>query len=377
LFIREALLISSATLNLGRKADQVRRFVLREVAAGRFAATEPLPPEAEIASSFGVCRNTVRRAFFELEKQGVIRRIRGKGTFLRPQNTVQRPAQLAAFALILPEVRRSLYPSLVRGFGRAAGERTQQVMVCQTDNSVPKQADTILQLLDKRVAGVAIVPTTTPETPTYHIRVLQDHDIPVVFCHRSVAGTTAPCITWDAGEVGRMAGRFLLDCGHKRMSFLSLVARYPLSQSYADGFRQVLEAHGRHLAAEHVNFGEGAASDCARAWDRMFTGPSAPSAVFCHDDVCAEELYMWAMGKGMRIPDDLSIIAAGDANREGGIRTRLACVTIDEDRLGRTAADLLHELTAGGAGGGHVNGRGSARILVPLGLSEGETVARI
>lgn len=361
-------------LNLGRKADQVRRYVLQEVAAGRFATTEPLPPEAEFASTFGVCRNTVRRAFFELEKQGIIRRIRGKGTFLRPQPTLPRAAQLAAFALILPEVRRSLYPSLVRGFGRAAGDRTHQVMVCQTDNSVGKQADIILQLLEKRVAGVAIVPTTVPETPAYHIRVLQDQNVPVVFCHRTVAGTSAPCVTWDADEVGRMAGRFLLSRGHKRVAFLSLVARYPLSQAYAEGFRQVLEAAGCELDLDNIHFNTGTTADAHAHWEQLFGRPRGPTAAFCHDDIAAEELYMWAVGRGMRIPDDISIIAAGDATRDGAIRKRLACVTIDEDQLGRTAADLLQDMAAGGA---RPSAFPSERIFVPLGLSEGETVARL
>lgn len=365
---------NSTVLNLGRKADQVRRFVLREVAAGRFATTEPLPPEAELATTFGVCRNTVRRAFFELERQGVIRRIRGKGTFLRPQPVVSRPTQLAAFALILPEVRRSLYPSLVRGFGRAAGDRMHQVMVCQTDNNVEKQADIILQLLHKRVAGVAIVPTTVPETPPYHIRALQDQNIPVVFCHRDVQGASAPCVTWNADEVGRMAARFLLDRGHQRVAFLSMVARYPLSQAYADGFRQVMESHGRQLRQENVHFGNGAVTESAEVWARMFSQQNAPTAVFCHDDVCAEELYMWAMGRGMRIPEDLSIVAAGDATRDGAIRKRVACVTIDEDRLGRTAADLLHDMNANA---GTAQSIPAERTHVPLAFSEGETVARL
>lgn len=84
---------------------------------------------------------------------------------------------------------------------------------------------------------------------------------------------------------------------------------------------------------------------------------------------------MFAMQRGMRVPDDLSIIAAGDASREGALRQRLSCITIDEDLVGRSAADLLQELTAKGDSDGSV--RPTERILVPLGISEGETVARV
>ena len=360
---------------LGHKANSVRNYLLQEVASGRFASTEPLPPEAKLASTFGVCRNTVRRAFLDLEKQGVIHRIRGKGTFVTPRPAEQRAAQLAAFALIIPEVRRSLYPSLVRGFGRGAGEGNHQVLVCQTDNSVGKQADIILQLLDKRVAGVAIVPTTVPETPPYQIRTLQEQGIPVVFCHRSIPGVAAPCISWDWAEVGRIAGRLLLEHGHRRIGFFSMTAKYSASEAYAAGLDEVLDEADVRVAPAHRYFGTSDADAARRAWADLFQGAAAPTAVLCHDEICAEELYMFAAQHGIRVPGDLSIIGVGDASREGALRQRLSCVTIDEDRLGRSAAALLLQLASADASDDCAPR--ADRILVPLGLNKGETVGQV
>lgn len=44
-----------------------------------------LPPENMIAQNYGVSRVTVRRALDELEQEGVIIRIHGRGTFVNPQ----------------------------------------------------------------------------------------------------------------------------------------------------------------------------------------------------------------------------------------------------------------------------------------------------
>ncbi|MCD7909484.1 MAG: GntR family transcriptional regulator [Clostridium sp.] len=44
-----------------------------------------LPPENTIAQNYGVSRVTVRRALDELEQEGVIIRIHGRGTFVNPQ----------------------------------------------------------------------------------------------------------------------------------------------------------------------------------------------------------------------------------------------------------------------------------------------------
>ncbi|HWP40989.1 MAG TPA: GntR family transcriptional regulator, partial [Tepidisphaeraceae bacterium] len=240
------------------KSERLRQHLLEEMAAGRLSASEPLPSENALAASFGVCRNTVRRAFGELERAGIIRRIRGKGTFLRSgpmrltvssqQPTRLQPTesgplavssqQMQAYALLLPEVRRSLYPSLIRGFGRAAAESTRprQVLVCQTENDIYRQADIVLQMLDRHVAGVALVPTTVAPTPAYHVSQLQAAGVAVVLCHRPVVGAAAPCVSWDWHEVGRLAAKALLERGHRRIAFVSS-SRYAVPEAYEAGLR--------------------------------------------------------------------------------------------------------------------------------------------
>lgn len=46
---------------------------------------EKLPPETELAKSLGVSRVTLRRALDELERDGLVIRVQGKGTFANPE----------------------------------------------------------------------------------------------------------------------------------------------------------------------------------------------------------------------------------------------------------------------------------------------------
>ena len=68
----------------GSAYRQVASDLRQAIAAGRYAEGRQLPTEAELVASTGLGRQTVRRAFQELVTEGVIYRVRGRGTFAVP-----------------------------------------------------------------------------------------------------------------------------------------------------------------------------------------------------------------------------------------------------------------------------------------------------
>jgi len=63
--------------------DQIRY----AAASGAIRAGEPLPTIRPLAEELRVNRNTIAKAYAELESQGVIETIPGKGCFLKANNT--------------------------------------------------------------------------------------------------------------------------------------------------------------------------------------------------------------------------------------------------------------------------------------------------
>jgi DNA-binding GntR family transcriptional regulator len=68
----------------GTAYRQLASDLRQAIAAGRYPAGQRLPTEAELVGSTGLSRQTVRRAFQELVTEGVIYRVRGRGTFAVP-----------------------------------------------------------------------------------------------------------------------------------------------------------------------------------------------------------------------------------------------------------------------------------------------------
>jgi DNA-binding LacI/PurR family transcriptional regulator len=357
------------------KHERLRKYLLAELSAGRLKPGDALPTEQELTVSGQMSRNTVRQALADLERSGLIRRIPGRGTFVHESAMLRLKAGLDVFALIIPETRTGYYPSLQRGFHEASEQLNNQVIICDTNNDPNRQAAALLQLMDKEVAGIALVPTTVPETPRYQIRPLHQRGIPVVFCHRRVEGIQAPLVTFSAIEVGRMAGRTLLKYGHQRVAFFSHT-RGGLTPQYLQGFREVLNNAAialpeRFICCDDTPVFSTQHEEVVRRYlQQLMHGGERPTAIFCTFDPEAEVVFFELATMGIKVPTEVSLVGFGGRWRESSIARRLVSVTVDEEELARQAVKLLDEMRR--------RERpldDTSEVMMPLELSAGETLS--
>ncbi len=335
----------------GPKAKQVKDYVLNQLDAGLIGRGDAVPTEGELAKVLGVGRHSVRRAMDDLTRAGIVQRIQGKGTFVsihKPQETTG-ANKLKAFALVLPEVRSGIYPSLIKGFGQGAATAHHQSLLLETEGDLRNQGDVILRLLHSNVAGVAIVPAFDP-MPDYQVEVLRDHNIPILFCHRRTTELDAPLIAWPWEEVGRLAAASLADLGHTRIAFADTLS-VP-ADGYIQGMRAELNRRGIDVPDSRIFLHTSLMTNAdIPDWDELLSAvldaPGRATGIFCGDDYVSERLYMAAMQRGLRVPEDISIIGFGPSWRDGALREKLAAVTIDEMEVGRSAATLLGQMRTG------------------------------
>jgi GntR family transcriptional regulator, arabinose operon transcriptional repressor len=361
------------------KYEQLCSRVVSDLQLGRLKPGELLPSEPVFAERFSLARGTVRQAMAHLERSGLVRRVRGKGTFVHEDANNRLRSGLDAFALVLPDSQRGYYPSLVAGFEGASRHVRNQVLLVSTNNDVARQGDGILQLIDKRVAGVAIVPVISQVTPSYQIRQLQERNIPVVCCHRGVEGIQAPVLTFSGFEVGRLAGELVARKGHRRVAFVSGL-RSTLGEQYKEGFRRAVEAGGGRLAPEHeVYIGSDGYADydayervADEAIRKLVEGPGRPTVIFTGFDNTAELIFLLLVRHGLSVPRDMSLISFGGASRITPMQQRVTAVTVDEMEIGRRAADLLDDMRRG-----RRPIQSDEHFEIALGISEGQTVLDI
>ena len=363
--------------NHGPKYEQLKQQIIEQITSGRLKPGDALPTERWWSEQNKLARSTVRQAMSALERDGLIRRMQGKGTFVHEQALERFSQGLAVFALMLPETQTGFYPSLQRSFDAAAVEVHHQLLICNTGNNVDRQGNIILQLLDKQVAGVALVPVTQPPTPAYQLRQLQKAGIPVVFCHRRVEGINAPLLAIPFHEIGRFVARHLVELGHRRVAFFA-PQRTASSSAYEAGLRAGL-AEGRAQVPDgcvfygfdgKVNPAE-YESEIVSALQHMLDHENRPTAIFSSFDSLAELIYLSLEKFGLRVPDDISIIGLGGVSRSSPMMRRLTSATVDEVEIGRLAAQLLDQMRRG-----QIPMDNSVTHVAPIGLSDGQTLGQ-
>ncbi|WP_136440909.1 FadR/GntR family transcriptional regulator [Pacificoceanicola onchidii] len=76
----------SASHNVSATVQKVVDVLFQRIQSGEYGVDQRLPSERMLASDLSVARNTVREALDVLEKQGLIRRSPGSGSFVNPKS---------------------------------------------------------------------------------------------------------------------------------------------------------------------------------------------------------------------------------------------------------------------------------------------------
>lgn len=110
--------------------DQLMDAIISSIQNGELQRGQKLPPEADLADSFRVSRNTLRSALKLLDTFGIIESIHGQGTFVS-ENAIQRIPNIEVLHLLsdnddlqdLLDARLVLEPGIAR---LAAERRTEK-----------------------------------------------------------------------------------------------------------------------------------------------------------------------------------------------------------------------------------------------------------
>jgi LacI family transcriptional regulator len=111
---------------------------------------------------------------------------------------------------------------------------------------------------------------------------------------------------------GLAATRHLLELGHRRIAYLGGPATVACNQARMHGYRGAMEAEGAPVPDGYVRTGRFSYEHGIVGGAALLDLPQPPTAVFAGSDETALGVIEAARGRGLRIPEDLSVVGFDD-----------------------------------------------------------------
>lgn len=149
------------------------------------------------------------------------------------------------------------------------------------------------------------------------------------------------CVSSNDREVVAEAVRTLIALGHTRIGFVRGPEGFRSAAERETGFREALAEAGLSLADEHYAPGNYRYAAGVEAGENLLSLATPPTAIFCSNDEMAAGVIRVAHEKGIKVPDQLSVIGFDDSPTATHIWPALSTVRWPIREMGAQAARTL------------------------------------
>jgi len=319
-----------------RIAGQLRDHIRR----GRFKLGDRLPDERKLAEKFSVSRRTIREAMNLLEKDRLILRHQGRGTFVAdPAITGPVRGGTALVGMMVYE-REYYFEKVIQGASVHAA-RKGYALATGSNATDAEESEHVQAYLRNAVLGVVLAPRSEASRANYER--LIERRVPVVFLDTFIAGVDEDYVVVDNAKGTALATRHLVELGHRRIGYLghNRMEDLPCRPERRRGFRETCEELGLSVDPQWVL--EADQSMNPEGILRVLKSPDRPTAFVTYNDSLAVAAVQAARSCGLKVPEDLSVVGFDDSSLAGGFDVPLTSVNPEHRQIGISAVNLLLE----------------------------------
>lgn len=238
--------------------------------------------------------------------------------------------------LLVPNASNPYFAELARGIEDHAERNGYSVILCNSDDDSAKQLRYLRVLLERRIDGLIVATVASDQA---FVQALAAVKVPLMLVDRSLDGVQADRVQVDHELGGYLATRHLLELGHRRIACIGGPASTQVVQLRVAGYRRALSEMG--IEALPV-------VDCAftspgghAAAQGLLSRADAPTAIFAGNDMIALGVLRAAAERGVRVPQQLSLVGFDDIEVSRYLHPALTTVGQRIGQLGEQAAERL------------------------------------
>ena len=258
-----------------------------------------------------------------------------------------RRAATGAIGLLVPELANPVFPALAQAMETRATAAGLATILCNTHSAAFREVDYVHMLLDREVDGMIFISCemTNLRGDHGHYERLVDEGARIVFVNGALDSVNVPSVGVDERHAGELATQHLVELGHTRIGFVAGPEHYLPTRLKADGRTAALRAAGLD-GDDLVAYGDFSVDGGRSALAELLERAERPTAVICSSDVMAVGVVQEAFARGVRVPEDLSVVGFDGIDATTWTYPPLTTVAQPIGEIAETAVNALRTLIA-------------------------------
>jgi DNA-binding LacI/PurR family transcriptional regulator len=160
-----------------------------------------------------------------------------------------------------------------------------------------------------RVDGFILMTSTRKQS---HMKALMEIDAPFIIWGIPQTNSKYSSVTGDNFNGGRLATEHLLSLGRRKIGFIGGPKDEIEVQQRLDGYKSALEAAGRSIEKDLIEYGDFSNTSGAEAIKRLLKKSPELDAVFVNSDLMAIAAMDAIREDGKRVPEDIAVVGYDD-----------------------------------------------------------------
>lgn len=326
------------------KYEQLVAHLHRQIAEGEYCPGDRIESENQLAERFGYSRQTVRQAIGTLERDGLLIRRRGSGTYVAG---VAQPARRTMnIGVIATYITDYIFPTIIRGMEKTLTEKGYHITLGVTHNRVENESRLLNSMMESGVDGLIVEGTKTalPNPNLELYRQLERMGIPVVFFngyYREITDCTY--VVTDDVRAGQDAAGYLLRRDCRRLGGVFKSDDLQGHRRY-EGFMRAAGKAGISVADDAVVWYSTADKDNLFEGEnrqRVFERLAGCDGIVCYNDAIAFSVIDLLQEKGVQVPRNVSVIGFDDSNVSRYSAVKITTMSHPKDQMGMAAAEMI------------------------------------
>ena len=248
--------------------------------------------------------------------------------------------------LIVSEITNPFFPELIQNFEDSAVRRGYEILIGSTNYSTERMAQCVRRMVERKVEGVAVMTFGMDEDLLQELTQL---GIPVVSVGATQKLVHATSLVVDYSQGINEAVQHLAVLGHRKICFIAGPLKVHSAKLRERAFVAAMEQIGVKVTPDSILEGDHTMEGGFAAAELLFQRAEIPTAILCSNDMTAIGVLHAVSDRGMRVPENISIIGFDDIHMAQFTVPPLTSIRMAGSDLATAALDALLATMSGSA----------------------------